>query len=62
MRFLAGLAPAGYLYVPKVCEAQGARCKLHFSLHGCGVNEYYDDAVHHLGQYYCQKMQPCGCI
>ena len=28
---------------------KGKKCRLHFSLHGCGVNEYYDEAVHHLG-------------
>ena len=43
-----GMAPAGFVYVPKACRAVGAACKLHFSFHGCGVNEYYDEAVHHL--------------
>lgn len=45
-----GLAPAGFVYVPAACAAQGAKaCRLHLSLHGCGVNGYYDDEVHHLG-------------
>ena len=41
---VTGLAESGYIYVPSGCEKPGARCKLHFSLHGCGVNEYYDGA------------------
>lgn len=42
------MAPAGFVYVPEACRAVGAFSKLHFSFHGCGVNEYYDEAVHHL--------------
>jgi len=42
---VTGLAESGYIYVPSGCEKPGARCKLHFSLHGCGVNEYYDGAL-----------------
>ena len=49
MPMVTGLAPAGHVYVPAKCKLAGAKCKLHFSLHGCGVNEYYDEAVHHLG-------------
>ena len=41
---VTGLADSGYIYVPSGCDKPGARCKLHFSLHGCGVNEYYDGA------------------
>ena len=41
---VTGLAESGYIYVPSGCEKPGARCKLHFSLHGCGVNEYYEGA------------------
>jgi hypothetical protein len=44
-----GLAPSGYVYVPTRCHGQGRSCRLHLSLHGCSVNAYYDDAVHHLG-------------
>ena len=44
-----GLAPQGHIYVPPACRAPQARCKLHLSLHGCGVDGYYDDAVNHLG-------------
>lgn len=44
-----GLAPSAMLFVPTKCRATGANCKLHVSLHGCSVNEYYDEAVHHLG-------------
>ena len=39
----------GTRYVPTQCKVAGAMCKLHLSLHGCAVNEYYDDAVGHLG-------------
>eukprot|EP00756_Hemistasia_phaeocysticola_P000166 Hpha_TRINITY_DN10115_c0_g1::TRINITY_DN10115_c0_g1_i1::g.131432::m.131432 len=47
---VTGLAPAGYVYVPARCRGTEATpCRLHFSLHGCGVDNYYDDAVHHLG-------------
>jgi hypothetical protein len=49
MPHVTGFAPAGHVYVPRKCRAKDARCRLHFSLHGCGVNEYYDEAVHHLG-------------
>lgn len=56
-----GLNNSGWIYVPKACRntsgavhgtaggAGAGACKLHLSLHGCGVNEYYDPAVHHLG-------------
>eukprot|EP00041_Stephanoeca_diplocostata_P018282 m.381280 g.381280 ORF g.381280 m.381280 type:complete len:169 (+) comp20968_c0_seq4:1523-2029(+) len=44
-----GLAPAGYIYVPPQCADRSTTCKLHLSLHGCSVNKYYDNAVHHLG-------------
>ena len=44
-----GLAPRGWIYVPKACRVPQAGCKLHLSLHGCGVNGYYDNAVKHLG-------------
>ena len=40
-----GLAPQGWVYVPEACRDDKARCKLHLSLHGCGVDRYYDDAV-----------------
>ena len=49
MPHVTGLAPEGYIYVPPSCESGKKACKLHFSLHGCGVNGYYDEAVHHLG-------------
>ena len=45
---VTGLAPAGVAYVPAACRAAAARCRVHFSLHGCSLEEYYDDAVHHL--------------
>ena len=41
---VTGFAPAGFVYVPTTCKT-GAKCRLHFSLHGCGVNDYYDEAV-----------------
>ena len=58
-----GLNNSGWIYVPKACSntstnananatiagAGAGACKLHLSLHGCGVNGYYDPAVHHLG-------------
>ena len=31
-----GMASSGYIYVPSAC-AQGAMCKLHIALHGCGI-------------------------
>jgi len=34
--------------VPTRCEA-GKACRLHLSLHGCGPDSYYDEAVRHLG-------------
>ena len=37
------------VYVPSRCLGGAEPCRLHFSLHGCGVNEYYDEAVQHLG-------------
>jgi len=48
MPHVTGFAPEGYLYVPSRCR-DGSPCKLHFSLHGCGVDGYYEEAVHHLG-------------
>ena len=60
-----GLAPQGYIYVPRACRrpekkfrtnstsnsttTNTSSCRLHLSLHGCKVDDYYDDAVHHLG-------------
>jgi len=48
-----GLAATGYVYVPRRCwqnqSYSGRGCRLHLSLHGCGVNGYYDEAVQHLG-------------
>jgi len=50
-----GFAPFGFVYVPEACKSGSKQCKLHFSLHGCGVvggptgDGYYDDEVHHLG-------------
>eukprot|EP00966_Prymnesium_polylepis_P126422 2923362-Prymnesium_polylepis.1 len=45
MPHVTGLAPAGHVYVPTRCRAPGGPpCRLHFSLHGCGVDRYYDDA------------------
>lgn len=29
------MADTGYLYVPKACTANGARCRVHVALHGC---------------------------
>ena len=49
MPHVTGFAPAGNIYVPTACKAAGAKCKMHFSLHGCGEESYYDEAVHHLG-------------
>ena len=49
MPHVAAFATAGYVYVPSACTAKGARCKLHFALHGCSVDEYYDSMVQHLG-------------
>ena len=31
----AGMADAGYLYVPQSCTAAAARCKVHVAIHGC---------------------------
>ena len=41
-----GLNETGYVYIPHECMSQS--CKLHISLHGCSVNNYYEEAVHHL--------------
>ncbi len=64
MPHVTGLAPSGYIYIPSACRplntTQGygsnkngiktkQKCRLHFSFHGCGVDEYYNEAVHHLG-------------
>jgi len=35
--------------VPTACESGAKKCRLHFSLHGCGEEGYYEEAVHHLG-------------
>ena len=39
MPHVTGFAPAGYIYVPAACRAKDAKCRMHFSLHGCSVNE-----------------------
>ena len=39
MPHVTGFAPAGYIYVPAACRAKAAKCRMHFSLHGCSVNE-----------------------
>merc|ERR1712157_120899 len=44
---LTGLNDTGVVYVPKACKS-GKKCALHLSLHGCDVNEYFDDAVRAL--------------
>ncbi len=46
---VTGFAPAGNIYVPSQCVSGEVKCKLHLSLHGCGEESYYDEAVHHLG-------------
>jgi hypothetical protein len=44
------LADRGYLFVPKDCEQEGARCRVHVALHGCKQDEgdierqFVDDA------------------
>lgn len=35
-----GFAEQGYIYYPHSCYADGASCKLHFFLHGCGGTCY----------------------
>jgi len=44
-----GFAPSGMVYIPATCRKPNSRCGLHFSLHGCDVDAYYDKAVAHLG-------------
>jgi poly(3-hydroxybutyrate) depolymerase len=41
-----GLNVTGFIYIPEPCMSDS--CKLHISLHGCSVNNYYDEAVHEL--------------
>jgi hypothetical protein len=43
---LVGLNTTGYIYIPEPCMT--GSCKLHISLHGCSVNNYYEEAVHEL--------------
>merc|ERR1719282_1530321 len=43
-----GLNATGYVYVPTTCRSDVNKCSLHVSLHGCGVDHYYDEAVHIL--------------
>lgn len=45
-----GLAERGFIYIPKAC-AEGAHCRLHVALHGCGQTEAMigDAFVRHAG-------------
>jgi poly(3-hydroxybutyrate) depolymerase len=47
----AGLADAGYLYVPAACRADGSRCRLHVAFHGCNQDRgtIGDAFVRHAG-------------
>ncbi len=38
-----GLGDVGYVYVPKACNAVGARCRLHVVFHGCRQARESDD-------------------
>jgi hypothetical protein len=42
------LANSGYIYRPTACQTTPTACDVHVSLHGCNVDGYYEDAVHHL--------------
>ena len=43
--FATQLADSGYVYRPAACAQTPSGCDLHVSLHGCNVNNYYEDAV-----------------